>query len=149
MAPTHMLSLLCPDLVCPFERGKWVRMKNNHGLKQRQSWGVLGALWWYQRWKTKVSCSLSTRILPSAAPCQTKEVFEEEVAEVGWDTSSGICGYVISAYRTHKMHGTRLASASRNPLLFQVAKAHAYTLPELIMKLVCPGFAGKANKLNT
>lgn len=33
--------------------------------------------------EAKVSCSLSTRILPSAAPCQTKEAFEEEVVEVG------------------------------------------------------------------
>lgn len=30
-----------------------------------------------------------------------------------------------------------------------VPKAYACTLPELIMKLVCPGFAGKANKLKT
>lgn len=90
-----------------------------------------------------MSCSLTTGILPSAAPCQTKEAFEEEVVEVGQDTSSGICGYVISGYRTHKEeHGTRPASASGNPFI-SVAKAHACMLSELIMKVVCPGFAGK------
>lgn len=57
-------------------------------------------------------CSLTMGILPSAAPCQTKKAFEEEVVEVGQDTSSGISGY-----RTHKkVHGTTPASASGNPL---------------------------------
>lgn len=66
-----------------------------------------------------MSCSLTMGILPSTAPCQTKEVFEDEVVEVEQDTSSGICGYVISGYRKHtKVHGTRPASASGNPLLF-------------------------------
>lgn len=90
-------------------------MKNNHGSKQRQCWEVL---------VVSVSCSLTMGILPSAAPCQAKEAFEEKVVEVGQDTSSGICGYVISGYRTHKKeHGTRLASASGNPLLFQWQRA--------------------------
>lgn len=57
---------------------------------------------------------------PFSCSLPNKEAFEEKVVEVGQDTSSGICGYVISGYRTHKKeHGTRPASASGNPLLFQ------------------------------
>lgn len=71
-----------------------------------------------------MSCRMTSGILPSAAPGQTKAAFEEEVAEMGQDTSSGICGYVISGYRTHKEeHGTRPASARGNPLLFQWQRA--------------------------
>lgn len=39
--------------------------------------------------------------------------------------------------------------SQQSEVFTSVAKAHACTLSELIMKLVCPGFAGKANKLNT
>lgn len=59
---------------------------------------------------------------------------------------------VISGYRTHKkVHGTNCMDcfSQQSEVFISVTKAHACMLSELIMKLVCPGFAGKANKLNT
>lgn len=96
-----------------------------------------------------MSCSLTTGILPSAAPCQTKEAFEEEVVEVGQDTSSGICGYVISGYRTHKEeHGTRPASASGNPFYFS-GKGTCLRAFRADHETGVPWVCWQSNKLNT
>lgn len=105
-----------PWLGMSFWEGKISKeiMKNNHGSKQRQCWEVLGVLW-FLCWAAARAPESFLQLLLAKPRKHLKRRW------LRWDeTHPQASGYVISGYRAHKkVYGTRAASASGNPLLFQ------------------------------
>ena len=94
------LSLLCPDWVCPFERGKVRKLwKIIMGLSKYSdgesvTWGYFGSF--RARRQRQAAAWAPACFLQLLLAKPRRHLKRGQVVEVEWDISSGICGYVIS-----------------------------------------------------